>query len=1401
MFKQFRRLRLAFLFAAGLTTATAAANSYPRLEAAFNLAGIATDTYDYAVTDVQVQIKLPDSSSISLPAFFDGGTIWRVRHTPRTSGPYQITSIKLNGAAVAYTGLTATNWVITGPPTGAGYIRIDPTNPKRFATDDGRRYFPVGHNVSWNPTVSNDFPRIFQRMGAARENWTRIWMTHFYESLNLDWPKVDNTFGKLSLTVARRWDMIVDEAERAGIAMQVVFQHHGQYSTNVNPNWNENPYNTANGGFLSDATQFFTNATAKALTKRKLRYAIARWGYSPSIMAWEMFNEVEYTAARYAGQWTNIIAWHDEMAAFIRSQDPYAHLITTSSELSQGIWNSMDYYQSHNYASDMVGSSRNPNAPPAGSPAKPIFDGESGSTYNIPGLWLHALLWPSLMAGQGGASCPWWWDTIDPTNDYFLFKNVQDNLSLSGLPYQNNLVKTAPRVTGVGASSLGFAPGGYWGPVTEDVFLVEGGPPDGIISATRYLHGFWHQSNLGQTNGYTFIVDYPQAGTFSVQVAETSTSGNSNLRILLDGVLKTNVMFLSSSGGVTNITFSIPVPAGTHSIVLTNGATDWLVIGNLTLNPYISELGAYAVGNTNFQSAWVWHRTNLLVTSTTATLSGAVDVKNLQAGNYAASWTDGYTGAALSNFSLTIPANGATASVPTPAIRRSAVLTVGKSPQAALSGPVLTQTLASNSPTVFTALTLTNSGGLPLQYSLMLTGLNTTAYTALNSTQSDGPAYVWRDISAIGTNITSSFSALAPPKSAGDEGIAGPFNLGFEFPFFSGAQTPGVRTQVYVSPNGFITFNPFTGDRSANATLPNAAAPTNLVALFWDDLDASAAGKIWVASDPLAGEFTVQYDAVRIKSTAHTVTAQVVLRSTGEIICYYKSMGVTNSCTVGVQNAAASQGVRITHNSSAYLQSRMAVRINPAAWIQFARPAGFVPGGRGQSIDLAFRAGGLTAGVYTASLLVKTSDPLQPVFTQPVALTISSSLPAAPTSLTANAVSANQVVLNWTDNAVNETGFQVERRTGTNGAFAVVGSAAANAISFADFTIAPVTTYYYRVRATNAFGSSADSDLASAITPTAPIAINDATNTLEDTSVTIRVLANDYDPEGTPLSLVSASTTNGTAILNGTNVVFTPATNFYGTVVFSYLVSDGANQASATVTVTVIPVNDAPEAANDAFSLTQGGSLIGPAPGVLTNDTDVEGDALSAMLATPPLHGTLALSANGGFTYTPTNHYFGADSFAYRASDGSATSTVATVSLTIIALPPIQQWRLAYFGNTNAAGAFADDADWDGDGLKNIFEYAFNSNPTNGNASPLTFSVVSDHLRVVFPRTRPAPADITYLYEVATNLTSGVWNTGPAWATESVTDNLNGTETVTVTVTPSVSSNSAAFFRLRISQP
>src|SRR5205814_1571140 len=106
----------------------------------------------------------------------------------------------------------------------------------------------------------------------------------------------------------------------------------------------------------------------------------------------------------------------------------------------------------------------------------------------------------------------------------------------------------------------------------------------------------------------------------------------------------------------------------------------------------------------------------------------------------------------------------------------------------------------------------------------------------------------------------------------------------------------------------------------------------------------------------------------------------------------------------------------------------------------------------------------------------------------------------------------------------------------------------------------------------------------------------------------------------------------------------------------------------ATVTITVTAVNDAPVAANDAYSTNEDTVLNITAPGVLGNDTDSDGNPLTVALITGVAHGTLTLNANGSFTYTPAANYNGPDSFTYKANDGTVDSGIATVTITVNAV-------------------------------------------------------------------------------------------------------------------------------------
>ena len=105
---------------------------------------------------------------------------------------------------------------------------------------------------------------------------------------------------------------------------------------------------------------------------------------------------------------------------------------------------------------------------------------------------------------------------------------------------------------------------------------------------------------------------------------------------------------------------------------------------------------------------------------------------------------------------------------------------------------------------------------------------------------------------------------------------------------------------------------------------------------------------------------------------------------------------------------------------------------------------------------------------------------------------------------------------------------------------------------------------------------------------------------------------------------------------------------------------------SLTDTMVVLPPpNVVPVAVDDAYTTLEDTLLSVDAPGILANDTDANGDILSAILVTNVNHGTLALNGNGSFTYMPDANWHGDDTFTYKANDGELDSNVATVTITV----------------------------------------------------------------------------------------------------------------------------------------
>lgn len=170
------------------------------------------------------------------------------------------------------------------------------------------------------------------------------------------------------------------------------------------------------------------------------------------------------------------------------------------------------------------------------------------------------------------------------------------------------------------------------------------------------------------------------------------------------------------------------------------------------------------------------------------------------------------------------------------------------------------------------------------------------------------------------------------------------------------------------------------------------------------------------------------------------------------------------------------------------------------------------------------------------------------------------------------------------------------------------------------------------------------------------------------------VLANDADAQGDTLtaSLLTGPTHGTLSLESDGSFVYTHDGSETTADTFLYEARDstGAISEPATVRITVTPVNDAPVAGDDAYSMTTLDLvLVVPAPGVLANDTDAEGDSLTASLASGPSRGTVVVQADGSFLYTPLPSLTSfTDTFTYLARDGAAESNTATVAITVSAV-------------------------------------------------------------------------------------------------------------------------------------
>jgi hypothetical protein len=327
----------------------------------------------------------------------------------------------------------------------------------------------TGKIKAWGSADNETFTPLeaeFSSSWDTRENWKRIFFAlikdlpdginylkiEFDEGIKGDPHLADIRFehgdatevvdapglGRYYSKTAERMDELLELAAERDIYIMLAHDYHGQFKDYIdhwasNAEWRTHPYAVENGGPCEKPADFFTHPQARQYYKNRLRYMVARWGYSTNLAVWEFWNEIDNAMEWQKIPAKDIAAWHKEMAVFLKKTDPYQHIISTSvaHRPVPGLWevNEIEFTQHHPYGpTDNI---YNQIKEYVSKFNKPHVLGEFALSWKPPGqdapaeLYedeLHNGLWRGMFSPTPILPMTWWWEWHLHRNEYFHFK-------------------------------------------------------------------------------------------------------------------------------------------------------------------------------------------------------------------------------------------------------------------------------------------------------------------------------------------------------------------------------------------------------------------------------------------------------------------------------------------------------------------------------------------------------------------------------------------------------------------------------------------------------------------------------------------------------------------------------------------------------------------------------------------------------------------------------------------------------------------------------------------------------------------------------------------------------------------------------------------------------------------
>ena len=338
-----------------------------------------------------------------------GEPVWKVRFTPERVGrwSYEVRLVTPSGVQ-AFGGEP---FLVVESPR-RGFIRLD-REQRNFRFDAGQPFIPIGESLCWGSR--RQYEEWFRALARQRANYIRVWLAPW--SLSLETARTG--LGRYDQERAWLVDRLLEQSEAAGLFWQLCLFNHRSFSQGDESDWPQNPYNATRGGMCRLPNEFLTRPDANAMVERLLRYLVSRWGYSPQLATWELFNEADL--ADFTPE--DLAAWIGRTSALLRSLDVERRPITTSfyDASPDAVWRlpAIDFIQLHRYDErDFSPTFTSPAiAQLAETFQKPVLIGEFGWTdesmrrLDDIGIHFHDGLWSSLMGGSAGTGLVWYWDS------------------------------------------------------------------------------------------------------------------------------------------------------------------------------------------------------------------------------------------------------------------------------------------------------------------------------------------------------------------------------------------------------------------------------------------------------------------------------------------------------------------------------------------------------------------------------------------------------------------------------------------------------------------------------------------------------------------------------------------------------------------------------------------------------------------------------------------------------------------------------------------------------------------------------------------------------------------------------------------------------------------------------